>query len=94
MNTLHIQTDSATLITDLIFISLFAVSHNGLSLGSTPVVSPILELVCLHSRCVWSVCVCVSLHMIILFMLWDGAEKRAALLEPAGRIDWIHCNLL
>lgn len=30
MNTLHIQTDSATLITDTIFISLFAVTGNGL----------------------------------------------------------------
>lgn len=64
MNTAHIQTDSAALITDTIFISLFAVSGNGLpwlSVGSTPVVSPILEGVRLHSCCVWSVCVYLSI---------------------------------
>lgn len=82
MNTLHIQTDSATPITDLIFISLFAVSRNGLSLGSDPRRQlRFWERVCLHSRCVWSVwvCVCISPYDYPLYAVGrSGIESRSA----------------
>lgn len=81
MNTPHIQTDSATLITDVIFISLFAVSSNGLPQLSLvrPPSSALFwrACACIHALYGVCVCVCISPYDYPLYAVGrSGIERR------------------